>query len=121
MLTKLGLEMLPNPFLAGLIGYTTSVFSTLLVSHIRFGLGRFTFRRSSLKWFMLVGIANGSAVLFLYMALKTGRVVDVAPVAATFPLFTLLFSRLLTLHEIITTRIVAGIVLVVCGVAVVSI
>ena len=121
MLTKMGLEMLPDPFLAGLIGYTTSVFSILLVYQIRFGLARFTFHRSSLKWFMLVGIANGSAVLFLYMALKTGKVVAVAPVAATFPLFTLFFSRLFFRQETITTRIVTGVALVVTGVIMVSI
>ena len=121
MLTKMGLEILPAPFLAGLIGYTTSVFSILLIYHIRFGLGRFTFDVSSLKWFMLVGVANGSAVLFLYMALKTGKVVAVAPVVATFPLFTLLFSRLFFRHEKVAARIVAGVVLVVSGVVLVCI
>ncbi len=119
-LAKMGLEMQPTPYVAGLIGYTTSVVSILLVSHIRFGLGHMAFTRRGIGWFMSVGIANGSAVLLLYMALKTGNVVTVAPLAATFPIFTLLFSLLFFRHENITFRTIGGVALVVGGVALVS-
>ena len=54
------------------------------------------------------------------MALKTGNVVTVAPIAATFPIFTLLFSLLFFRHENITLQTIGGVALVVGGVALVS-
>ena len=119
-LAKMGLEIQPTPYLAGLIGYTTSVFSILLVSHFRIGLGNMAFTRRGILWFMSVGAANGSAVLLLYLALKTGNVVTVAPIAATFPLFTLLFSLLFFRREKITLRTIGGVALVVGGVVLIS-
>ena len=70
---------------------------------------------------MLVGITNGSAVLFLYSALNTAKVISVAPIVATFPLFTLVFSLLFFRREIITRRTLAGIALTVGGVVLISV
>lgn len=121
MLTKMGLKILPDPFLAGLIGYSVSVVFILLLFHFRFGLGNLTPNKKGAAWFMLVGITNGSAVLFLYSALNTAKVISVAPIVATFPLFTLVFSLLFFRREIITRRTLAGIALTVGGVVLISV
>jgi drug/metabolite transporter (DMT)-like permease len=121
MLTKMGLKILPDPFLAGLIGYTASVAFLLLVFQLRFGLGNLAPNKKGAAWFMLVGITNGSAVLFLYSALKTANVITVAPIVATFPLFTLVFSLLFFRREIITRRTLAGVALTVGGVVLISV
>jgi uncharacterized membrane protein len=119
-LAKMGLEIQPTPYMAGLIGYTTSVFSILLAFHIRIGIDNMAFTRKGILWFMSVGIANGSAVLLLYMALKTGRVVTVAPIAATFPIFTLLFSLLFFKYENLSLQTIDGVTRVVGGVVLIS-
>ena len=44
---------------------------------------------------MVIGLCNGLAVVFLYSALGRGEVVQVSPVVATYPLFTILLNRLI--------------------------
>ena len=52
----------------------------------------------------------------MYFALTTGPVQVVAPVVATYPLFTLVLSALLLRHERVTGRMIAGVVLTVGGI-----
>jgi drug/metabolite transporter (DMT)-like permease len=65
---------------------------------------------------MVVGALNGAATLAMYAALSRGPVALVSPIAASFPLFTLLFSALLLRQERLTRRIAAGVILTVTGV-----
>ena len=102
-----------------MIGYTVSVLTVLVALWLRFGLGGLRIPRKGAIWFILAGVFNGTSLLALYGALKTGNVVIVAPISATFPLFTLLFSLLFFRSERITRRIVGGTILVVAGAALV--
>ena len=70
-------------------------------------------------WFAVTGICNGLSLLTLFAALRNGPITLVAPVAAIYPLVTLLLSAMVLRHVRITPRIVAGAVLTVAGVALV--
>jgi drug/metabolite transporter (DMT)-like permease len=113
--TKQGLAIWPSAFSAGLIGYSMSAVSVTAVAWLR-GARRFELNRTGVLWFALVGLCNGSAVLSMYAALAIGAVTFVAPTVATYPLFTLLFGRLLLRGEPLTLRAFAGTALCVAGV-----
>jgi drug/metabolite transporter (DMT)-like permease len=113
---KAGLVLWPNPFAALLIGYTMSTATVTTGGHLRAGKAGLALRRSGVLWFMVVGALNGAATLAMYAALSRGPVALVSPIAASFPLFTLLFSALLLRQERLTRRIAAGVILTVTGV-----
>jgi drug/metabolite transporter (DMT)-like permease len=57
------------------------------------------------------------AVLTMYMALAGGAVAAVAPLVASYPVATLVFSALLLGHVVLNFRIVLGVAVTVVGVA----
>jgi drug/metabolite transporter (DMT)-like permease len=117
-LGKAGLVLWPSPYAASLIGYTVSagaIWSATLV--LPEGEQR-RFRLAAVPWFIAAGVLNGCAVLLLYQALHIGRVAVVAPLAALYPLFTMMFSAIFLKTEVLTRRIVFGAVLAVAGVIV---
>jgi uncharacterized membrane protein len=63
------------------------------------------------------GIANGLAVMTMYQALSLGRVTLVAPLIATYPIFTLALSALLVSGFRLTPQLTLAIALTVAGVA----
>jgi len=116
-LTKLGLMLWPSPFTAALVGYTAS-------AAVMWGTEAATSRgarisRTGVFWFSAVGMLNGSAVLLMYYALNVGSVSVVSPIVATYPLFTMLFSAIFLRTETLSPKAVAGVVLAICGVAVI--
>jgi drug/metabolite transporter (DMT)-like permease len=116
---KIGLESWPSPIAAGLTGYLVSTLTVLTVERIR--TGRFMVRAplSGKLWFACNGICNGIGTLLLYMALGAGPVSLVAPLYATYPLFTVGLSVLFLGNVKITFRLVAGTALTVGGVVLV--
>lgn len=73
-------------------------------------------------FFATGGVFSAMGVLLMFFALGRGQVVVISPVLATNPLFTLFFAALLLRGvERITPRIIVGALLVVAGVAVLSI
>jgi drug/metabolite transporter (DMT)-like permease len=113
---KLGLEIWPYPIAAGLIGYITSTLTVLAIERVR--TGRFMTQApiSGRLWFAATGICNGVGTLLLYAAVGSGPVTLVAPVIATYPLFTVGLSAILLTHLKLTVRLVLGTVLAVAGV-----
>jgi drug/metabolite transporter (DMT)-like permease len=113
---KVGLEIWPNPIAAGLTGYIFSTLTVLAVERIR--TGRFLVRAplAGKLWFAANGICNGTGTLLLYAALGAGPVSLVAPLYATYPLFTVGMSLLFLGNVRITFRLVAGTLLTVGGV-----
>ena len=91
---KVGLSIWPSPFAAVLTSYIVS--SLIIVGTSRLQSGRFLAiapLRGRL-WFVLIGVLNGLAVLLLYAALAKGPVALVAPLVATYPLVTIVGSKL---------------------------
>ena len=118
---KVGLEIWPSPIAAGLTGYIVSTLTVLMMERIR--TGRFIVRAplAGKLWFALNGICNGIGTLLLYVALGAGPVSLVAPLYATYPLFTVGLSVLFLGNVKITWRLVAGTALTVGGVVLVLI
>jgi len=113
---KLGLERWPNPIVAVLIGYTVS--SAVLIG-AAFVRDRGYLRRVNPRgalWFGGIGLCHGLAVLSLYAAVGYGPLALVSPLAACYPLVTLLFSFVFLKHEPIGRQLVIAVALTVGGV-----
>jgi len=113
---KLGLEDWPAPFAAVTIGYLVSALVILGFARLRPAAPP-PKTVSAYGWFVPVGLANGAAVLLLYMALARGPVTVVAPLVACYPALTLLLSRLTTGDQRMSAPAVWGILMTVIGVA----
>lgn len=118
-IVKLGLDVWPSPLWACLIGYVMSSLVVLAVQRVRKGTFLVRAPTSGWLWFSITGVSNGLATLSLFAAVRHGPITLVAPIVATFPLITVLLSRIMLKHIEITPRIVAGTVLTVAGVALV--
>jgi drug/metabolite transporter (DMT)-like permease len=116
VMVKYGLEMLPEPFMAGLVSYSVSLVLALLTTAAGNRQGPARASRGALRWFVSAGICNALAIMALNVALLKGMVVFVGPLTATFPLFTLLFSVVFFRQERVTGRTLAGVVLITAGV-----
>ncbi len=118
--SKMGLEALPSPFFAGLVGYTVSLLLALVNAHRR-GTG---VRQLGLTpgsgWFVLAGVVNGLSVFSLNTALKHGQVVEVVPIVACSPLFSLILGLWFFRREVINARVLLAIMLVVPGVMLIA-
>ncbi len=115
-LTKFGFTDWNNPFAAVLIGYTVSAVLVSAIGVVR-GKRALDVPRRVVPWFIGVGVCNGSAMLAMYHGLSVGSVAVVSTVAATFPLFAIVFGLVLLRSERITPRIAIGVALSVAGVA----
>ncbi len=117
VLRDVGLNGTVEPTVGAAVNSTTSL--VLLGSYAVF-TGRH--RTLTVTWrdgwlFVVAGIVSSVGTALLYMALRAGSVVIVAPILNTSPLFALLISyRLLRNHELFSLRIVFGTLLVVIGV-----
>lgn len=116
ILTKLGLTLWADPFAAGLIGYTMSAAVVGIGVGVANRGGALAVTRKGAAWFALVGLCNGSAVLLLYAALNRAPVTTVTPLAATYPLFTLLLSAVWLREQRLSRRVLAGVGAGVAGV-----
>ncbi len=116
---KFGLSLLAEPLLAATLSFSLS--GALSIGLFRLRTGEFPHRlpRAGLVWATLSGIVSAIAILAMYTALTTGLVVVVSPVINTYPLFTLLVA-LAFRQERLSPRILAGVLLVVAGVMLIS-
>ena len=116
---KVGLQASGLPLLGAAVTSSISLLllaSTMLLSrHRREPL--LTLNRETAKLFGVSSITSSVAFLFYFLALSQGYLVRVQPIAATNPLFALLFSHLLLKDlESITFRIILGAALIFSGI-----
>jgi DME family drug/metabolite transporter len=116
---KWGLESMPNVFMAGFVSFAVSFCCSLLVYRLRTGTLIVRLPRAGVGYFVLTGAIIAVAVLCMYGGLVTGRVVVVSPIIAAYPLFTL-FTAVMFKQEAMSTKLAAGVLLVVGGVALIS-
>jgi uncharacterized membrane protein len=113
---KLGLLLWPSAFALSLISYLVSTVTVIGTNR----WGRDARRRPSARtraWFMLTGVFNGAGMLLMYYALSLAPVSVVAPVVASYPLITALFSAAVLREERIGARMIAGSVVTVLAIA----
>ncbi len=113
---KLGLAIWQNIFAALLIGYTMSSLALLTANALTGNVKRKVYRRGVVARFWCVGAMNGGGMLFSYIALRQGQVTQIAPILASFPLFTFFLSALFLRDERVTLRLAAGVLMTVTGV-----
>ncbi len=118
---KTALALWHEPLAAAAIGYTLS---TLVILAL---VGRRAWRAgpghpAGVRWFLAVGLCNGTATFLLYAALGLGSIALVAPLVALFPLMAVVlgyfFLRGEQLHAIGLLGIVvsvAGVILLLVG------
>jgi drug/metabolite transporter (DMT)-like permease len=116
VIAKAGLLLWPNPYAAALLGYTVSALAVWIIGAMSRRLESRVYTRRGVLWFVATGLFNSSAVLALYSALDSGAVNIVSPIAASYPLFTLVLNAVILREERLSARLLIGVVLLVGGV-----
>ena len=119
VLSKVGLDQVAEPFIAGMVGF---VVSALITHAIR--LARREARKSSINTAPIGSSRRGvfrDGDFHLNNAFMEGQVVTVIPIIAASPIFTLLMSWLIFRRERLTLKIVAAVFLVVPSVAFIAV
>jgi len=121
VLTKVGMTDIPNPFFAGMIGFTVSA----ILTNLALGWGekrqRVDWKAPGTRWFGIAGIMFGVALMCLNNALLRGQITTVIPIIALSPIFAMLLSIFIFKRERLTLRVVAAVLIVVPSVAFISI
>ena len=113
VLSKIGMEDIPDPYFAGLIGFSVSAVVTILNQSMRRKSVTLQWRNKSLYWFVASGFTFGIAVISLNTALMRGQIVTVVPIVSAAPIFSMLLSIIVFRREKLTARIVLAVFLVV--------
>jgi drug/metabolite transporter (DMT)-like permease len=117
VIAKAGLLLWPNPYVAGALCYSVSVIAIWIIAAFSRRPESRVYTRRGIMWFVLTGLLNASAVLALYTALDGGEVKIVSPIAATYPMFTLVLNAVILREERLSARLIGGVALMVSGVA----
>ena len=108
------------PLLAATLGMTFGLLVLAVISapDVRRDVGT---RRRAWVWAALGGLAAGSGITLMFLAISNAPVVVVAPILAMNPLTAILFSQIfLRGMERITWRVLVGALLVVAGVIIIT-
>lgn len=119
-LSKIGMEFIPDPYFAALVGFTVSMMVTGGLRSTQRGAEPIRWRTRGPALFALAGLCFASAILSLNHALLHGTVVSVVPIVAASPVFTMMLTVLLFRRERLTPRIFAAVLLVVGSVIVIA-
>jgi DME family drug/metabolite transporter len=116
IIRKLGLAH-TGPLFGAAVNMTTAFIAYSAFLTVTSSLHVIQCQGRSLWYFVAAGVAENTGVCLLIVALSLGNVSIVAPLAGTAPLFVLPMTHVfLRGIESLTWRIVAGSVLIVCGV-----
>lgn len=116
---KAGLEILPNPMMAGFVAYGVSAIAASLILVVRSRSGLPPFPRAGVLWFILVGMLTAVAASCFFFALLYGEVIVVTPIVSISPLFAMLTAMAFAV-EPLTRRIIVPVLVAVAGVVLVS-
>jgi drug/metabolite transporter (DMT)-like permease len=115
-IVKFGFEWWPNPIAAVVVSYTVSSTVLIVSALARAGATVPEIDHRGALWFAAVGLCNGLSVLAMYGALEYGPVAIISPLIASYPLVTLLLSRVFLRKEGLRPQLVGGVTATVCGV-----
>lgn len=116
---KAGTDLVPAPAVGAAVNLTTSLVVVILILTVAPSQrAQLAIPRSDLLYFGLAGLASSLGLVSLYAALRSGDVVIVTPILNATPLFALVLTyAFLREREPFSTRVLAGTVFVVTGVA----
>lgn len=117
VIAKAGLLLWANAYAAVTLSYTVSALVIWVIAAFSRRPESRIYDRRGVFWFWLTGFFNGMAVFTLYAALERGSVNIVSPIAATYPLFTLVLNSVILREERLSARLMIGVALMVSGVA----
>ncbi len=116
VLTKIGMAEIPDPYFAGLVGFSVSALVVIAAQGLRPSARRVPWRSRAPYWFVAGGLLMGIAVICLNTALLNAPLIAVVPIVAASPIFTMLLSVLIFRREKLTPRIVLAVFMVVASV-----
>jgi drug/metabolite transporter, DME family len=120
-LRKQGLKILPNPFVATATVTSTSLVWLLIFVCTTKRTHLLRMKRESLVFFVCASLIACSAQLSNFVALARGDLSVIIPLLNTTPLFNVVFSALFLRNvETVTPRIVFGAIVMVTGVALIT-
>ncbi len=118
---KTALTMLPEPVLGAVVGALASLVTYPLVLRLINRQGDLRLTRGSLPYFAAAGVSNSVAWVSMFMATQSGSVSVVSAIIGANPLFGLLLSAVFLRDvEMITLRTVAGCLVIVVGITVIT-
>jgi drug/metabolite transporter, DME family len=113
VLSKIGMNEVPDPYIASLVTFAVSAITTLIIHKSRRDAPAIQWKSAGAHWFMVGGIAFALAILALNEALLTGTIVQVVPVVSSAPIFTMIMSIMIFRREKITPRTVTVVFMVI--------
>jgi len=119
--SKVGMEIVPSPYFAGLVTLSVSFCVALGFHAIRRRRPFLASSRRSILYFGVAGVANGVSLLSLNTALSGGDVVVIIPIVATSPVITLLLGRFVFRQEMLTPRAMMAVLMIVPAVIIIAV
>ncbi len=121
ILRKAALTMLPEPVLGAVVGALASLVTFPLVLRLMNRVDDLRLSKASLPYFLAAGVSNSVAWVSMYVATQSGSVSVVSAIIGSNPLFGLVLSALFLRDvERITFRTVAGCLVIVAGITVIT-
>ncbi|MCW4051354.1 MAG: DMT family transporter [Candidatus Bathyarchaeota archaeon] len=118
---KVGLNILPESVLGAAVGALTGLVTYPILLRLISRTGEFKFSRKALPFLVGSGIATSTAWIGMFMATQQGSVSVVSAIIGANPLFGLLLSALLLRDtEQLSKRVIAGCLVIVAGVTVIT-
>jgi drug/metabolite transporter, DME family len=119
---KMALDVSPAPILGVAIAYLFSLIPYLLVLIVFLRKKQYIPLRASAKVFWPAGIGLAVSWLLSFYALSFGQVSVIAPLQAVEPLFVVAFAYFYLKHtEVVSTKLVASIMITVLGIILITI
>ncbi len=117
---KIGLEIVPSPYFAGLVTFTVAFVIALSVQGVRRAPFPNIAASPGLLWFVTAGVVHAVAVTLINLALQISQVIIVLPLISTFPIFSLALSLFVFKREALHARTIIAVVLVVPGILLIA-
>ena len=120
IIRKMGTNLQPHAVLGAQSSTFAGLIAFVLYLGAKGGFKDIQVNRQNINWLAGAGVVNAVAWITITMAINLGRVSVVSSIIYSYPLFSVLLSRMLIKDEAINSYMVAGSVLIVLGVAIVS-
>ena len=120
VLRKMGTNLLPNAVLGAQVSTFAGLIACAVYMSVKGSFKDLQLNEQNAKWLAGAGIVNAFAWITITMAISLGRVSVATSIIYSYPLFSVLLSRIFIRDEVVNRYMVMGSILVVLGVAVVS-